>query len=1419
MTQLRTSLFSQNQKQLTPGGVPGLVSPSVPTVQPGVFSPQFLDEIQRQALATVPRTETKTVQEEDGRLTEFGKAIRRGFLNLSADAKFVGAMLVNLIGAQGARDFLIKSALSSREDAQSKRLRARISSVTDIQSFADAGSFILSSIAEQFPNILLIFGSGGFAGVTAKAFAKSIAIKQARKGVSTRAVRRGLLELAEKTGQIAGATAVAVGMETGTIGIDIKQLTGKFRPGVALSFGTIAGAIDVLPFTRLFKTLGVLKKAKGSIIADLAKRGVLKSFIKGGVTQFFYEGSTEAVQTLIENSALKFVDKNHTIFKGHELELLNAFTVGGIVGFAVGGAVGGAQTLTARSLQKTRVIQGIANTEVNGPLRETTLTTGQVVEETKLRRAERARGFEGLEPQDMNFLPKNKEGETVLELMGLHEVKEGTEQVSTEGRFTIRSKKGREVGQGRKLGKKGVQIVRATALDGTPDRIMRITFPKEFTNEQKFAFLFYKKQTDKLAETGVSRVSRADQLDLRIRLFGEGLVASDISLDDSPHIIRQLPKHESLLLSNELEVAREAIKKKQSTRKILEFYQDEPLLTKEVVTAREQDSIPKFPNDKVIEGIGTKSLFWTRFTQTAPNFLRKLAPRTGDALATRLESMGRNTRQKMLRSRKVHVKSFGKLNKKERHTAHRVLRGVEVTESAKINQAVREAKSEREFMFRLAQKSQWMQRTPELVFLGKRNDTWAALRGQEMPEGVDRMLTREARRQLHEGKGPLFEEMVELTRRRLTGKKGGPMTSREAQLALLTQYGADGNVEFVPFERKLLYDLPDKFFESDIQSYFDNFSAQFWRRYYELANFGYTSVKGKPIRDVVGNEVPIASLLKDIEGETNRKVRNIANDLYDEVVGRLKRSELMGKLETHFLRPMRLFNVVRLLGLSPRSVVIQFTQITSAVAKFGSWNFISSVYRLTSGAIRQNENFKLIIESGAVDPSTLDRLVLGEGGSTKVQRALEKIATGIYGRLGVLTPFKMGDQAGRLIGAQQGIVAAEGMLKTLVTGKIPVLDKFNIGRLFSSKAQIQQWNREALAELGITDLKPALQRGKFTKKELSTIAQVSADMLFFQTGPTDLPLGWSGNPLLRTVFQFYTFAWKQARLSTDFITKEAIGRNNPMPLIRLIIGSQLAGQAVVGLMRGFEGDERLEPTKFRQFWNNFMYVGTWGLIMDAFTADFSKLRLGPTGDLVTTFAIELGQVIKAANGDIFKQLSESSKRLLVSEVTVLRVLNRKGRTEKRREFDNFVGKIATSKKQAQATGITAELGVRPTRGQRSVLWEAASEAAMGKDSYSKFELAMRKRIRSSGTIKGVIEGLIRSQAPAELYTGMDRFQRGIFDERFGSPRERGTMREQLMEASTFHLLASMQASTYFRRFVRENLDFVREELKRRGKNQ
>ena len=70
-------------------------------------------------------------------------------------------------------------------------------------------------------------------------------------------------------------------------------------------------------------------------------RKVLKTFVKGGTRQFFYEGPTEVAQSLIENAALKYVDSDHTIFEGHGMELLNAFTIGGIVGGAVGGVVGG----------------------------------------------------------------------------------------------------------------------------------------------------------------------------------------------------------------------------------------------------------------------------------------------------------------------------------------------------------------------------------------------------------------------------------------------------------------------------------------------------------------------------------------------------------------------------------------------------------------------------------------------------------------------------------------------------------------------------------------------------------------------------------------------------------------------------------------------------------------------------------------------------------------------------------------------------------------------------------------------------------------------------------------------------------------------------------------------------------------------
>ncbi|QDP56813.1 MAG: hypothetical protein Unbinned400contig1000_32 [Prokaryotic dsDNA virus sp.] len=2123
------------------------------------------DNILRQAQRTMPHRESEQAEDADGNLTEFGKALRRGFLHLSTNAKFLGSMLVGVFGAQGARDWLIKSAIESRDDAASERLRGKVQRLEDIDSAMDVGTFVLNAFGEQFPNILLMFATGGIAGAIGKTVAQKAAVHAAGKLAGREALRKGgkkaiegvraMEELYARTGALAGAGAVSVGLETGTIGVDIAQETGQFRPGVAMSFGSVAGAIDALPFAPLFKKLGVMKPAKEFILKDFVDRKVLKTFVKGGTRQFFYEGPTEVAQSLIENAALKYVDSDHTIFEGHGMELLNAFTIGGIVGGMTGGAVevaSRAQTRGAlkrhynvnslhtayleqseptglspeqQSMRKARLddvrelrfnqidprdvprrVELLAENEVMTELSDdgkTETVVGQRKEnvggveltfvtdkfgtlnrlkqilypeewtqEHRLRWLSHRRGDIGLQedpdvtnaekfeinirerlekadkkriktrradvvkslgelyddpqhvdevmtvvdslvaskvavtpglseddvinqmfdkvtsdpldeganalysgtgndsdvfysrlrqrivdtkftkmPADqlvrtlqkasgnvsreelvftgmldflqdkgkekvdkadvLNFLEQNHltydtvmlDEFAILDVVGGDNLPGGTNrkqimfrwfpphlknladistqyerqmaklakdmrisfrgvrnivnnfmmfrtndptssdvsdllmslranyssatmstehntqvfqlwdthktlterrsalhvqptETFTEGHFEVDNVFGHVRAQDftldgkrtlvvdefqsqwaskiqrmgglsrqeqeflkntpsrdelvnqlenrtqtfdetqtvitslekrlesielrpkertvaeqnlanhqvkldnirkdlarisqqitfqetlrgrvpdmpfsdkyvemqlkymiryaaehgydqiawthpdvqiarwsstpnnklfysiykekpskalRKINKElgtdlqmrqttagrgdggyawkemqstiraafgeetsldvqaandfigwlehrfealesptlssVVEVVEDVAAFGVPmqDVYLKVpdqfsspnipggtrihatqVFPDEGTNatsvlksmalgmkDPKVFTVELDSDTRHMALRGVmslmSPTARAavqfNQLgqatvhvfqnasvqdgvhevlhiarrmlfgeDLQIvedhlgvkngvwtreaeeqfvseamafipkgeakspkmqgvfqrfwnwfrslfgmardngvevnktfagamdRLFGRTQHASDVSAASTQHDIDRLSGHERRLLQDEITVAKETNN--------LEFYQDPPPLTPETIAARENaGTLVKLTNNTLVDPPSRLKLITSRFFSTGPNAIRKLAPKSGDKLATLLESFAENVRQKLNRSeqklRKI-MPVFGEVsavtgktgafNRDERSLIMDVMRGNKVSTDARINKAAKDALRHLRLMEGLARRAKFMVRNPlnEDVVKG-------SFKFKKVHASAFRMLTDDARRQLHERKGPLYEEMLKNMQSQI---KGG--NARQAQEVLFAQFSLDGDASFIPFERQIVFDLPDKFFIQDAREYMDKMAMGFWKRYYEIKNFGYSTM-GRPPRDTLETENDKARMLAEITREGGRRAGHFASDVYNEVLGRLGRADWITQMEDHFLRPMRLFNAIRLLGLAVNPFAKQLTQpAISGIPKFGFINFIGSIYDLMSG----RGPWKTVMQSGAIDTQTLDRLVQGQTTGTGVQKGLEKVA-----RVALL-PFKLGDQAGRIVAAQQGVRAAQKYLQGYKTGRVALMDKLTITKAFASKRQVKRWYKEQLEDLGVRNVEAVVKRGKFSRHELENIAQKSSDLLLFQTGPTDLPAGWSASPLARTLFQFYTFAWKQAALASSFVTKEAWQRSNYLPITRLVIGSNLIGAALIGATKSFTGEDRLETEQFKEFWNNYTFIGSWGLVMDLFDAEFDRIRLGPTGDLAQALVAETTKVINTEIDDIGKQLKQSSRDLWQSQVSLVKTINKKKRGDLRRQFDTWTAQVATSKKQAKATGVIAATGVFPTSGQRSPLWKAAQSAADGGNedkAYDAFELEMKKRLRSGSKIESVTQGLLRDRSPTSMYVELDLAERKIFNRAYGSPLTEGESQTMMYDANASFVLTALKAGQFAQEFVRNNKEFIVEQARRRGKN-
>jgi predicted RNA methylase len=140
-----------------------------------------------------------------------------------------------------------------------------------------------------------------------------------------------------------GVTGLQVGsamaQETGSIYQDIYNQTGEMRPGVASVFGIAAGALE-LPFLesinrKLAPILGV--KVAGEIGRRAFSGNALTYIAKEAFKDMAKEGVTEAFQTILEKSAMRWVSEKFPMLNAETaFEIVQAMLIGGIVGGMTG---------------------------------------------------------------------------------------------------------------------------------------------------------------------------------------------------------------------------------------------------------------------------------------------------------------------------------------------------------------------------------------------------------------------------------------------------------------------------------------------------------------------------------------------------------------------------------------------------------------------------------------------------------------------------------------------------------------------------------------------------------------------------------------------------------------------------------------------------------------------------------------------------------------------------------------------------------------------------------------------------------------------------------------------------------------------------------------------------------------------------
>lgn len=201
-----------------------------------------------------------------------------------------------------------------------ERYPSNLPSVTSWTGLEDAPQFMLEGLLENGLTMIGTLGSGAVGKKLAEVVSRPVLDRMVREQAAKELAKR------EAAGMAAGAGTASIGMETSSIYVDVFDETGELRPGVALAFGSAAGAIDAYPAVRALKTM-FSKPVAGEVVQTVVQRYGVE-----GLKAMYREGGTEYFQTWIENGAISYVDGRELFNKENLIESIDAFIKGAGVG-------------------------------------------------------------------------------------------------------------------------------------------------------------------------------------------------------------------------------------------------------------------------------------------------------------------------------------------------------------------------------------------------------------------------------------------------------------------------------------------------------------------------------------------------------------------------------------------------------------------------------------------------------------------------------------------------------------------------------------------------------------------------------------------------------------------------------------------------------------------------------------------------------------------------------------------------------------------------------------------------------------------------------------------------------------------------------------------------------------------------------
>ena len=297
-------------------------------------------QVSRPAAQVVEQPATQPQDDSLSPLDEATKGVARGIDQTQALLYGAAGMVGDAMGVEAIRKWGLEGYERNLQEAAQNT--PRVARIEDIKGPTDFINWAFGTLGEVAPTMATMLTTGGVGGLAAKAVAKGL-MTQAEKDAVEAGSRAALQKLAKATatGQLAGTAAGSVAMESGGIYGELADM-GKAAPGVALGFGTAAGLLDALPILNVAQKFGFAGGLKKEVVKKLAERGLLRRVATEGGKQMVLEGSTEAIQEVIEEAAKVYMDENRNLWSDEAIsQYVNALAAGALFG-GVAGSIAGA---------------------------------------------------------------------------------------------------------------------------------------------------------------------------------------------------------------------------------------------------------------------------------------------------------------------------------------------------------------------------------------------------------------------------------------------------------------------------------------------------------------------------------------------------------------------------------------------------------------------------------------------------------------------------------------------------------------------------------------------------------------------------------------------------------------------------------------------------------------------------------------------------------------------------------------------------------------------------------------------------------------------------------------------------------------------------------------------------------------------